>query len=282
MNSNFKKQAIECIKQAVQKDSEGNYDKAYPLYMNALHYFKTHLEYEKNPKIHEAISKKYTEYLCRAEEIRAMLDGGWTPLNHVKAQLFREDAIEYVKQAVQEDNAGNYTKAFPLYMNALEYFKLQLKFEKDPKIHEAITQKLTEYLRRAEEIRAVLEGGLWTGAPSNTGDLEYVKAQSFKEQAVEYIKQAVQEDNAGNYAKAFSLYMNALEYFKTYFKYEKNPKMHEAVTQKFTEYLRRAEELKAVLEEDGASAGLGTRLKSKPNDGEGIIGGGGDGEENSK
>ncbi|GMH07324.1 hypothetical protein Nepgr_009164 [Nepenthes gracilis] len=82
---------------------------------------------------------------------------------------FKEQAIEYVKQAVQEDNAGNYAKAFPLYMNALEYFKTHLKYEKNPKIKEAITQKFTEYLRRAEEIRAVLdEGG--TGSAVNGGD----------------------------------------------------------------------------------------------------------------
>lgn len=74
-----------------------------------------------------------------------------------------------MRQAVQEDNAGNYAKAFPLYMNALEYFKTHLKYEKNPKIKEAITQKFTEYLRRAEEIRAVLdEGG--TGPGSNGGD----------------------------------------------------------------------------------------------------------------
>ncbi|KAH0883773.1 hypothetical protein HID58_059869 [Brassica napus] len=71
----------------------------------------------------------------------------------------KEQAIEYVKQAVQEDNGGNYSKAFPLYMNALEYFKTHLKYEKNPKIREAITQKFTEYLRRAEEIRAVLDEG---------------------------------------------------------------------------------------------------------------------------
>ncbi|KAJ0238943.1 Protein SUPPRESSOR OF K(+) TRANSPORT GROWTH DEFECT 1 [Hirschfeldia incana] len=82
---------------------------------------------------------------------------------------FKEQAIEYVKQAVQEDNAGNYSKAFPLYMNALEYFKTHLKYEKNPKIREAITGKFTEYLRRAEEIRAVLdEGG--PGPGSNGGD----------------------------------------------------------------------------------------------------------------
>ena len=47
---------------------------------------------------------------------------------------FKEHAIEYVKQAVQKDDAGNYSKAFPLYMNALEYFKAHLKYEKNLKI----------------------------------------------------------------------------------------------------------------------------------------------------
>ncbi|GMP90737.1 hypothetical protein CsSME_00041727 [Camellia sinensis var. sinensis] len=109
---------------------------------------------------------------------------------------------------------------------------------------------------------------------------------NFKERAIEYVKQAVQEDNAGNYAKAFPLYMNALEYFKTHLKYEKNPKIKEAITQKFTEYLRRAEEIRAVLDEGGAAgpaangdAAVATRPKTKPKDGGE---GGGDGEEQSK
>ncbi|KAF4376661.1 hypothetical protein CsatB_021662 [Cannabis sativa] len=71
---------------------------------------------------------------------------------------FKEQAIEYVKEAVHEDNAGNYAKAFPLYMNALEYFRTHLKYEQNPKIRIAIQQKFTEYLNRAEEIRAVLDG----------------------------------------------------------------------------------------------------------------------------
>ncbi|KAG2371505.1 Protein SUPPRESSOR OF K(+) TRANSPORT GROWTH DEFECT 1 [Vigna angularis] len=104
---------------------------------------------------------------------------------------------------------------------------------------------------------------------------------NFKEQAIEYVKQAVQEDNAGNYAKAFPLYMNALEYFKTHLKYEKNPKIKEAITQKFTEYLRRAEEIRAVLDDGGpgpasnGDAAVAARPKTKPKDGEG----GGDGED---
>ncbi|KAF6165989.1 hypothetical protein GIB67_012886 [Kingdonia uniflora] len=107
---------------------------------------------------------------------------------------------------------------------------------------------------------------------------------NFKEQAIEYVKQAVHEDNQGNYSNAFPLYMNALEYFKTHLKYEKNPKIKEAITQKFTEYLRRAEEIRAVLDDGGAGpasngdAAVATRPKSKPKDGEGG-GGGGDGED---
>lgn len=81
---------------------------------------------------------------------------------------FKEQAIEYVKQAVAEDNAGNYAKAFPLYMNALEYFKTHLKYEKNPKVKDAITAKFTEYLRRAEEIRTVLDGD--NGGPAANGD----------------------------------------------------------------------------------------------------------------
>jgi vacuolar protein-sorting-associated protein 4 len=70
---------------------------------------------------------------------------------------FKEHAIAYVKQAVKEDDDGNYSKAFPLYMNALEYFRTHLKYETNPKIKEAITQKFMKYLRRAEEIRVILD-----------------------------------------------------------------------------------------------------------------------------
>nr|KJB21698.1 hypothetical protein B456_004G009400 [Gossypium raimondii] len=102
---------------------------------------------------------------------------------------------------------------------------------------------------------------------------------NFKEQAIEYVKQAVHEDNEGNYSKAFPLYMNALEYFKTHLKYEKNPKIREAITQRLIEYLRRAEEIRAVLDEGGpgpasnGDAAVATRPKSKPKNG----GGGGEG-----
>ena len=41
-----------------------------------------------------------------------------------------------------------------------------MKYEKNPKIKEAITQKCLEYLKRAEEIRAILDNGGSGAAPS--------------------------------------------------------------------------------------------------------------------
>lgn len=67
-------------------------------------------------------------------------------------------AIEYVKVAVAEDEAGNYEKALQNYKAALEYFQAHLKYEKNPRSAEAIKAKLVEYLDRAEYLKGVISG----------------------------------------------------------------------------------------------------------------------------
>lgn len=67
-------------------------------------------------------------------------------------------AIEYVKVAVAEDEAGNYEKALQNYKAALEYFQAHLKYEKNPRSAEAIKAKLIEYLERAEYLKGVISG----------------------------------------------------------------------------------------------------------------------------
>lgn len=51
----------------------------------------------------------------------------------------------------------------------------------------------------------------------------------FKDKGIDFAKQAVEEDEQGNYEKAVQLYLASLEYFKTYLKYEKNQKAKEAI-----------------------------------------------------
>ena len=70
---------------------------------------------------------------------------------------------------------------------------------------------------------------------------------SFRDKGIEFIKQAVDEDTAGNHAKAYAAYKNGLEYFNTYLRYEKNEKLRDMIKAKFKEYLERAEEVKKML-----------------------------------
>lgn len=43
---------------------------------------------------------------------------------------------------MEEDNLGNVEKALELYTKCLEYFSTHLKYEKNPKVKDAITAKV--------------------------------------------------------------------------------------------------------------------------------------------
>lgn len=65
-------------------------------------------------------------------------------------------AIETVQKAINEDNAGNNQEALNLYVNALEYFKLVRKYEKNPAVIAKIAPKVKEYLKRAGELETLI------------------------------------------------------------------------------------------------------------------------------
>lgn len=92
----------------------------------------------------------------------------------------------------------------------------------------------------------------------------------FKEHGIQYAKEAVKEDDAGNYDKAFKLYMNALDYLRYHLKYEKNPKIRDIVMEKVAQYLQRAEEIRAILDNPNLNVNVkaATQVKAKPNNGE--------------
>lgn len=83
MYHEFKENGIKFITSAVEEDQNQNYEKALGLYMKGLECFELHLRWEKNKKAHETITKKFKEYLERAEQLRAILDpqnnGGGDP-----------------------------------------------------------------------------------------------------------------------------------------------------------------------------------------------------------
>ncbi|KAJ9485101.1 hypothetical protein VN97_g8244 [Penicillium thymicola] len=62
-------------------------------------------------------------------------------------------AIDTVKKAIENDNDGEYEKAYQTYYSALELFMLALKWEKNPKSKEMIRSKAGEYMDRAEKLK---------------------------------------------------------------------------------------------------------------------------------
>jgi len=64
-----------------------------------------------------------------------------------------ERAIELVKLAIIEDEKHNYADAYKIYQNALDYFMLAFKYEKNDKSKELIKSKINEYLGRAEILK---------------------------------------------------------------------------------------------------------------------------------
>ncbi|KAK3321694.1 P-loop containing nucleoside triphosphate hydrolase protein [Apodospora peruviana] len=65
-------------------------------------------------------------------------------------------AIEKVRQAIELDNATEYEKAYQTYYDALNLFMLALKWEKNPKSKDMIRAKTSEYMDRAEKLKAHL------------------------------------------------------------------------------------------------------------------------------
>lgn len=109
---------------------------------------------------------------CRRTESAAAhaADSPACPLiSHVIAPVCALQAIEYVKVAVAEDEAGNYEKALQNYKAALEYFQAHLKYEKNPRSAEAIKAKLIEYLERAEYLKTIISGQQAAAAPAANG-----------------------------------------------------------------------------------------------------------------
>ena len=91
---------------------------------------------------------------------------------------------------------------------------------------------------------------------------------NFKDKAIEFVKEAVAEDTAGNYQKALDLYVNALNYFETHLKYEKNPQAAKMIKAKFEEYLDRAEAVRKMLDNQQSNGGNQAMGMQKRGEGE--------------
>jgi len=73
------------------------------------------------------------------------------------ASKFISKGVETIQQAVDADNNGDLTTARTLYTNGIKLLMTGKKYEKNERAKEAITQKIRNYLKRAEEIDELLK-----------------------------------------------------------------------------------------------------------------------------
>ncbi len=65
--------AVEIVTRAIDFDTAGEYEKALPLYYQALEWFVKGLKHEKNPTAKESIEKRVAGYMTRAEALKKAL-----------------------------------------------------------------------------------------------------------------------------------------------------------------------------------------------------------------
>ncbi|KAF8541923.1 P-loop containing nucleoside triphosphate hydrolase protein [Trichophaea hybrida] len=82
---------------------------------------------------------------------------------------FLGKAINQVKKAIEQDNAGNYEQAYQQYYASLECFMLALKWEKNEQSKATIRVKINEYMERAEKLKQHLNDENGKKKPSKVG-----------------------------------------------------------------------------------------------------------------
>ena len=90
---------------------------------------------------------------------------------------FIQNAVAIVTEAIEFDNASDYEKALPLYKRSLEYFMMAMKYEKNETARKTIQQRVEGYMKRAEDLKGVLEGTVGPSRSNSGGPLLYYNTQ---------------------------------------------------------------------------------------------------------
>ncbi|CAM9842386.1 unnamed protein product [Pylaiella littoralis] len=81
----------------------------------------------------------------------------------------------------------------------------------------------------------------------------------FIPKAIDTVKDAIAADNNQDYELALGLYKKSLEYFMTGLKYEPNPKAKETIMKRVDGYMKRAETLKQIVDDQAAGRSAGAQ-----------------------
>jgi len=173
--------------------------------------------------------------------------------NNSSNEIFNdlENAMNKIEEATMQDSKGDYNAALGLYRAALDCFVKALEGKSSPEIKAAITEKVNQYISRAEQIKEYLQSK--AQLETKTKSKESIKlevspaASQFVEEAIRLVTEGTRNDEMGNMDVAITNYQDAVTNFAQAIKNETNGNMKLLLKDKMVSYSSRAEQLRQYV-----------------------------------
>ncbi|CAH2273397.1 serine threonine- kinase ULK3 [Pelobates cultripes] len=172
-------------------------------------------------------------------------------LEHMACAESLQKALSLVIEAVEKDNAGDFTSALTLYCRAMDYFIPALHYETDVRRKQALRSKVTQYISRAEELKVLVSSSNRTLLMQGTSARELLKEMAQDKPrlfaALEVASAAVAKDEEGMVHDALDLYQQSLGELILMLSAEAAGRRRELLHAEIQTLMRRAEFLKEQI-----------------------------------
>jgi len=152
-----------------------------------------------------------------------------------------DNAVKLIEKATLEDRNGNYEDALDLYRSGLDEFMKAYDMERSASTKDAIKEKVTQYMERAEQIKDAITG---QNKPVKQRPDVAAAAAPFLERAIDLANEAMEEDECGRIDPALPKYEAALDQFQQALKYETSNEIKSMIKERLVRYSTRIEQLK--------------------------------------
>jgi tetratricopeptide (TPR) repeat protein len=166
-----------------------------------------------------------------------------------KAASALQDGVGFVKQAVELDKNKKFDEAVKYYDLAVYFLKIACneKDQSDPSL-EALRKKIIEYKTRSKTLKIQLAPAKATSdkALKEKETVQLTIGQELQ-RALDLAERAKQHDKNKEFAPAFELYKEALEYFMSAAKREECEQVKMMLNKSIKMYIEHAEKIKKFL-----------------------------------
>ncbi|XP_070619093.1 serine/threonine-protein kinase ULK3 [Erythrolamprus reginae] len=162
--------ATKLVMEAVKKDQEGEIATALSLYSKALEYFVPALRYERDTQRKEAIRSKVSDYISRAEQLKALVASDnkallqkGCPGRDILKEMSRNKprlsaALEVASAAVAKEEEGKEdSETLELYQQSLGELLLMLAVEPAGRRRELLHAEIQTLMGRAEYLKGQIK-----------------------------------------------------------------------------------------------------------------------------